>query len=166
VLRILLGETAGMPGDPGTIRRTIAVVETTLDDASPQTVAHVAQRLLELGARDAFVTPVLMKKGRPGVTVTALCDPGRVDDVANLLFRETSAIGLRVRHEERFELAREEARVRLPEGEVRLKVVTLPDGSRRARPEYESLAELARGSGANLDALAARALAAWDALRG
>ena len=166
VLRILLGETTGTPGDPGTIRRTIAVVETTLDDASPQTVAHVAQRLLELGARDAFVTPVLMKKGRPGVTVTALCDPGRVDDVAALLFRETSAIGLRVRHEERFELAREEARVRLPEGEVRLKVVTLPDGSRRARPEYESLAELARGSGANLEALAARALAAWDASRG
>jgi len=161
VLRILLGETAGSVD-----RRTIAVVETTLDDASPQTVAHVAQRLLELGARDAFVTPVLMKKGRPGVTVTALCDPGRVDDIAGLLFRETSAIGLRVRHEERFELAREEARVRLPEGEVRLKVVTLPDGSLRARPEYESLAELARASGANLDALAARALAAWDASRG
>ena len=165
VLRILLGETSAASGDATTHRRTIAVVETTLDDASPQTVAHVAQRLLEIGARDAFVTPVLMKKGRPGVTVTALCDPGRVDDVATLLFRETSAIGLRVRHEERFELAREEARVRLPEGEVRLKVVTLPDGSRRARPEYESLAELARASGANLEALAARALAAWDAAR-
>jgi uncharacterized protein (TIGR00299 family) protein len=163
VLRILLGETTG---DHATMRRTIAVVETTLDDASPQTVAHVAQRLLELGARDAFVTPVLMKKGRPGVTVTALCDPGQVDEIAGLLFRETPAIGLRVRHEERHELAREEARVLLPEGEVRLKVVTLPDGSLRARPEYESLAELARKSGANLDALAARALAAWDATRG
>ena len=161
VLRIVLGDTAGEVS-----RRTIAVVETTLDDASPQTVAHVAQRLLELGARDAFVTPVLMKKGRPGVTLTALCDPGRVDDVAALLFRETTAIGLRVRHEERFELARSEARVRLPEGEVRLKVVTLPDGSLRARPEHESLAELARASGANLEALAARALAAWDATQG
>ena len=160
VLRILLGET-----EEAVTRRTIAVVETTLDDASPQTVAHVAQRLLELGARDAFVTPVLMKKGRPGVTVTALCDPAKVDDVAALLFRETSSIGLRVRHEERRELAREEARVRLPEGEVRLKVVTLPDGTRRARPEYESLAELARASGANLDALALRALAAWETER-
>ena len=161
VLRILLGETAG-PVD----RRTIAIVETTLDDASPQAVAHVAQRLLELGARDAFVTPVLMKKGRPGVTVTCLADPDRVDAVADVLFRETSAIGLRVRHEERYELPREEARVRLPEGEVRLKVVTLPDGSLRARPEYESLAELSRTSGASLDALFARALAAWDAARG
>jgi len=141
------------------------VVETTLDDASPQTVAHVAGRLLELGARDAFVTPVMMKKGRPGVTVTALCDPEKVDEVAALLFRETPTIGLRVRLEERRELAREEARVRLPEGEVRLKVVTLPDGTRRARPEYESLAELARASGANLEALAARALAAWDGAR-
>jgi len=161
VLRILLGETEGTVH-----RRTIAIVETTLDDASPQNVAHVAQRLLELGARDAFVTPVLMKKGRPGVTVTCLTDPDRVDAVAEVLFRETSAIGLRVRHEERRELPREEARVRLAEGEVRLKVVTLPDGTRRARPEYESLAELSRTSGESLDALFARALAAWDAARG
>jgi len=158
VLRILLGETS----DGGAGRRTIAVVETTLDDASPQTVAHVAQRLLDLGARDAFVTSVLMKKGRPGVTVTALCDPALVDEVALLLFRETPTIGLRVRHEIRHELAREEALVRLPEGEVRLKVVTLPDGSRRARPEYESLAALARTSGASLETLAARALAVYD----
>lgn len=157
VLRILLGETTEAAG-----RRTIAVVETTLDDASPQTVAHVTQRLLDLGARDAFVTPVLMKKGRPGVTVTALCDPALVEDVAALLFRETPTIGLRVRHETRHELAREEATVRLPEGEVRLKVVTLPDGSRRARPEYEDLAALARASGASLETLAARALAAFD----
>lgn len=160
VLRILLGETAFGFETAG--RRTIAVVETTLDDASPQTVAHVTQRLLDLGARDAFVTPVLMKKGRPGVTVTALCDPALVEDVAALLFRETPTIGLRVRHEIRHELAREEAMVRLPEGEVRLKVVTLPDGSRRARPEYEDLAALARASGASLETLAARALAAYD----
>lgn len=160
VLRILLGETVDPAAGPG--RRTIAVVETTLDDASPQTVAHVAQRLLDLGARDAFVTSVLMKKGRPGVTVTALCDPALVDEVALLLFRETPTIGLRVRHEIRHELARAEALVRLPEGEVRLKVVTLPDGSRRARPEYESLAALARSSGASLETLAARALAVYD----
>ena len=158
VLRILLGETLGAPD-----RRIVAVVETTLDDASPQVIAHVSQRLLEAGARDAFVTPVQMKKGRPGVTVTALCDPALVDAIADLLFRETPTIGLRVRHEERRELAREEAIVRLPEGEVRLKVVTLPDGTRRARPEYESLAALARGTGASLEALAARALAAFDA---
>ena len=158
VLRILLGETLGAPD-----RRIVAVVETTLDDASPQVIAHVAARLLEAGARDAFVTPVQMKKGRPGVTVTALCDPALVDSIAELLFRETPTIGLRVRHEERRELAREEALVRLPEGEVRLKVVTLPDGTRRARPEYESLAELARKTGASLEALAARALAAFDA---
>ncbi len=158
VLRILLGETLGAAD-----HRTVAVVETTLDDASPQVIAHVAARLLEAGARDAFVTPVQMKKGRPGVTVTALCDPALVDAIADLLFRETPTIGLRVRHEERRELAREEALVRLPEGEVRLKVVTLPDGTRRARPEYESLAALSRASGASLEALAARALAAFDA---
>ena len=69
-----------------------------------------------------------------------------------------------MRTEERRELAREEAVVRLSEGEVRLKVVTLPDGTRRARPEYESLALLANATGQDLDTLAARALAAWQAL--
>ncbi|MEP7027900.1 MAG: nickel pincer cofactor biosynthesis protein LarC [Candidatus Eisenbacteria bacterium] len=157
VLRILLGESLGAAD-----RRTVAVVESTLDDASPQVIAHVAARLLEAGARDAFVTPVQMKKGRPGVTVTALCDPEQVDAIADLLFRETPTIGLRIRHEERRELAREEAIVRLAEGEVRLKVVTLPDGTRRARPEYESLAALSRVAGASLEALASRALAAFD----
>jgi len=103
-----------------------------------------------------------MKKGRPGVLVTVLCDPADSERLAALLLAETPTIGLRLRHEERLELPRAVAIVRLPEGDVRLKVVTLPDGTRRARPEYESLAALARTSGRPLDALAADALRAFD----
>ncbi|MGH7724959.1 MAG: nickel pincer cofactor biosynthesis protein LarC, partial [Candidatus Eiseniibacteriota bacterium] len=132
VLRVFLGSTDG-----DVDRREIAVIETTMDDERPQTLAHVTARLLEEGARDAFVTPVVMKKSRPGALVTVLCDPHRVDELVGLLFRETTTIGLRVRREERRELAREAAVVRLPEGEVVLKVVTLPGGGRRARPEHE-----------------------------
>lgn len=162
VLRVLLGETAA----PAT-RREIVVLETALDDASPQVLAHVAARLLEEGARDTWTTPVGMKKGRPGVLLTVLCDPADADRLAAFLFAQTPTIGLRRTRAERLELARESAVVHLPEGDVVLKVVTLPDGSRRARPEYESLAALARDSGRPLDALAAEALRAFDApLRG
>jgi uncharacterized protein (TIGR00299 family) protein len=158
VLRILLGETAGAPDT-----RPLAVLESTLDDATPQLLAHVVARLIAAGARDAFTTPAAMKKGRAGATLTVLCDPERVDALARAMFLETPTIGLRVRYEERRELPREEARVTLPEGQVVLKVVTLPDGTRRARPEYDSLAALAKGSGANLDDLSRRALAAFEA---
>jgi hypothetical protein len=159
VLRVFIGESAG----PAT-RREVAVLETALDDAAPEVTAHAAALLLEQGARDVFVTPIGMKKGRPGVLVTVLCDPADVDRMSALLFRETPTIGLRVRREERRELARESAVVRVGGAEVALKVVVLPDGTRRAKPEYESLAALARATGRPLDALAAEALAAFAAL--
>ncbi|MEO6462020.1 MAG: nickel pincer cofactor biosynthesis protein LarC [Candidatus Eisenbacteria bacterium] len=158
VLRLFVGETSITA-----TRRRVTVIETGLDDASPQVVAHVTARLLAEGARDAFTTAIGMKKGRPGVLVTALCDPADAERLAAVLLRETPSIGLRLRDEERIELPREEAVVRLPEGDVRLKVVTLPDGARRARPEYEDLAVLAKAGGRTLDALAADALRAFDA---
>ena len=137
----------------------------TLLDAGPSGLAagEVAARLLEEGARDAYTTAVGMKKGRPGVLLTVLCDPADADRLAAFLFAQTPTIGLRRTRAERVELVREPAVVRLPEGDVVLKVVTLPDGTRRARPEYESLAALARDSGRPLDALAAEALRAFDA---
>jgi uncharacterized protein (TIGR00299 family) protein len=158
VLRLFVGET-----DLPATRRTVTVLETAIDDASPQVVAHVLARLLAEGARDAFTTAIGMKKGRPGVLVTALCDPAEAGRLSALLLRETPTIGLRLREEERVELPRDEIVVRLEEGEVRLKVVTLPDGSRRARPEYEDLAALARTGGRTLDELAADALRIFDA---
>jgi hypothetical protein len=158
VLRVLIGETEAPAS-----RRVVTVIETALDDAHPQVVAHVAARLLAEGARDAFTTAIGMKKGPPGVLVTALCDPAEAGRLSALLLRETPTIGLRLREEERVELPRDEIVVRLEEGEVRLKVVTLPDGSRRARPEYEDLAALARTGGRTLDELAADALRIFDA---
>lgn len=160
VLRLFVGETT-----MASTRRRVTVIETALDDASPQVVAHVTARLLVEGARDAWTTAIGMKKGRPGVLVTVLCDPADAERLAAFLLRETPTIGLRLRDEERLELPREEAVVRLPEGDVRLKVVTLPDGARRARPEYEDLALLAKASGRTLDGLAADALRAFDATR-
>jgi uncharacterized protein (TIGR00299 family) protein len=158
VLRLIVGETDGAP-----TARDLAVIESTIDDEQPQVLAHVVGLLLAAGARDAFLAPVYMKKGRPGVTLTALCDPADVDRLAGLILAGTSTLGLRVRREERRELPRVAATVRIAAGEVALKVVTLPDGTRRARPEYESLAALAQASGRPLAELAAEAQAAWAA---
>lgn len=158
VLRVLLGET-----DAPATRRDVVVLETALDDANPETIAHVAARLLEEGARDAFTTAIGMKKGRPGVLLTVLVEPGDADRLADFLLAHTPTIGLRRTRAERIELPRTSAVVRLPEGEVALKVVTLPDGTRRAKPEHDSLAALARASGRPIEVLAAAAVAAFEA---
>jgi hypothetical protein len=184
VLRLFLGEpVAGASGGAGPAgpelasggagpgpatagRRSLMVLETAVDDVSPQIVAPVLGRLLAAGARDAFLTTILMKKGRPGLLVTCLCDPGREDDLARLLFQETPTLGVRIRREERVELEREAVEVETPHGRVAAKVAVLPDGTRRLMPEYESLAALAERSGVPLLELSRAVVAAWTGRAG
>src|SRR3989442_12156264 len=91
MLRCFVGETTdGAPGD-----ETILQVETTIDDMSPQLYEPLVERLFEAEALDVFLQPVVMKRGRPGVVVTALCAPARIDDLTRVLFEETSTIGVR-----------------------------------------------------------------------
>lgn len=173
VLRLFLGEAEGPAagGAPGAaagaaegapLRRPVVMLETAIDDASPQVVAPVLGRLLAAGARDAFLTAVLMKKGRPGLLLTCLCDPGREAELARLLFLETPTLGVRVRREERFELARQMIEVETPHGRVSAKVATLPGGGRRLMPEYESLTAVAERTGVPLLELSRAVLAAWN----
>jgi hypothetical protein len=173
VLRLFVGETegaadaasaggwAGAGGDRPPIRRSVVLLETAIDDASPQLIAPVLARLLAAGARDAFLTGILMKKGRPGLLLTCLCDPGRESELARLLFMETPTLGIRVRREERLELERQEVEVDTPHGRVAAKVALLPDGSRRLMPEFESLAALAARTGVPLIELSRAVVAAW-----
>jgi hypothetical protein len=102
-----------------------------------------------------------MKKGRPGLLLTCLCDPGRESELARLLFMETPTLGIRVRREERLELERQEVEVDTPHGRVAAKVALLPDGSRRLMPEFESLAALAARTGVPLLELSRAVVAAW-----
>ncbi len=159
------GGAAPEPGEgarSGPVRRTLVLLETALDDVSPQLVAPVLPRLLAAGARDAFLTTILMKKGRPGLLLTCLADLGREDELLRLLFMETPTLGIRVRREERIELERYAVEVTTPHGRVAAKVAVLPDGSRRLMPEYESLAALAERTGVPLLELSRAALAAWS----
>jgi uncharacterized protein (TIGR00299 family) protein len=157
VLRVMLGRTAGVTLP----RRAVAVLETALDDESPQVVGALVPRLLAAGALDAMVVPTVMKKGRPGMWLVVVAEPASVDALARLVLAETGTLGVRVRHDERIELERRPEQVDTPFGLVALKVATLPDGGERAVPEFESVRAAAERAGRPVREVAEAALAAW-----
>ncbi len=143
IVRAILGEPAGA----GEVAGSIEVLETTIDDMNPQLYGHLTEALFQAGAVEVFLTPVQMKKGRPGVLVTALADPSRSAAVVERLFSESTTIGVRVRREGRVELRRSASEVETPLGRVRVKCVTLPSGEERRVPEYDDLRRLAHATG-------------------
>ncbi|MGE5179017.1 MAG: nickel pincer cofactor biosynthesis protein LarC [Bacteroidota bacterium] len=142
VVRALLGEPLDAVG-----AGSVDAIEATIDDMNPQLYGHLTEALFESGALEVYLTPVQMKKGRPGVLVTALCDPRRTSQVAERLFGESTTLGLRVRREGRMELRRSITEVVTPIGTVRVKTAVLPNGVERRVPEYDDLRRLARESG-------------------
>jgi len=142
VLRAILGEPLAGEG-----AGSVEVIETTIDDMNPQLYGHLTESLFQSGAVEVFLTPVQMKKGRPGVLVTALCDPRRTSEVVERLFGESTTIGVRVRREGRIELRRSIVEVETPLGRVRVKTVALPSGEERRVPEYDDLRRIAQATG-------------------
>ncbi len=141
----------------------VMLVETNLDDLSPELVPYAAERCFAAGALDVWTVPAAMKKGRPGLTLTALARPGQELDVAQAMLTETSAIGVRMTRYERLELEREQRLVRIEQGEVRVKVASLGGRVVNVAPEFEDCASLARASGQPLKTILAAALAAAHA---
>ncbi|MDE3187416.1 MAG: nickel pincer cofactor biosynthesis protein LarC [Acidobacteriota bacterium] len=140
VLRMLVGEETAQD----VAAEPIAVMETVIDDSSPQLLAYVSELLLEAGAWDVYRVAVQMKKGRNGVQMTVLCRPGLVPALRDLLFRETTTIGLHWRLENKESLAREFAEVQTEWGAVRIKIARWPSGeAANAAPEYEDCREIA-----------------------
>ena len=136
VLRLSIGESIAQADDT-IARETVAVLECAIDDLSPQIVAHATQLALEHGALDAMAASVLMKKGRLGTLVTILCRPADAPRFEELLFRETSTLGVRTRIEQRRVLDRAHSTVTTPYGEVRIKTAALDGVITHAQPEYE-----------------------------
>jgi hypothetical protein len=143
ILRAVLGEPTGVGDSAG----AVDVIETTIDDMNPQLYGHLTETLFQSGALEVFLTSVQMKKGRPGVLVTALVDPARSAAVIERLFAESTTIGVRVRREGRVELKRSSAEVETPLGRVRVKSAILPSGEERRVPEYDDLKRLAHATG-------------------
>jgi hypothetical protein len=155
VLRILIGETAVT--EPGEYwDAPVTVIETNIDDMSPQIYGYFAERALEAGALDVFSSPVQMKKNRSGQLVTILSEPHNVTRLIDLLFRETTTIGVRTHEVRRKTLARESVTVETPFGEVRMKISRLHGSVLNATPEYEDCRRIAAQKGIALkDVLAA-----------
>jgi hypothetical protein len=140
LLRLLVGEEA----EETTATESIAVIETVIDDSTPQVIGYVSEMLLAAGAWDVYRVSVQMKKGRTGVQLTVLCSPERVPALRELLFRETTTIGLRWRIENKLALAREFVAVETGWGPVRIKIARLPNGDEaNASPEYEDCRKIA-----------------------
>jgi hypothetical protein len=145
VLRLFVGEAPlAMVTAPA---ETIVQVETTVDDMSPQLYEPLLERLLEAGALDVWLTPVIMKRSRPGVVLTALCEPGRVTDLSRLLFEESSTIGVRWTAYQRSRLEREMVRLDTAYGPVIFKVSRLEGRVVTVTPEFEEVRRIARDKG-------------------
>jgi uncharacterized protein (TIGR00299 family) protein len=159
VLRLLIGERASPDlGEPGEYwDAPVTAIETNLDDMSPQIYGYFAEKALEAGALDVFSTPAQMKKNRPGLLVTILSEPANVSRLIDLVFRETTTIGVRTYDVRRKTLAREFVPVETPFGEVRMKVSRLNGAVLNATPEYEDCQKLAAERGVPLKQVIAAA---------
>ena len=139
VLRLFVGEYASPYGEDRAV-----LIETSIDDLNPQIYGHLIERLLETGALDAYLAPIVMKKGRPGVLLSVLAGKEKADELLDILFRETTTIGVRIQEVGRKKLSRELLDVRTPYGTVRVKVSRRGDEVLTVTPEYEDCKRLAR----------------------
>lgn len=157
LLRVLVGEVTP-EGDTD----AITILETNLDDATPEVVGYCMERLLNEGALDVYAVPIHMKKSRTGVVLTVLCEHQRVPEMERLLFAETTTFGIRRHSVSRAKLHRAMETVVTPFGEVRIKIGKR-DGITTASPEYEDCKVAAAKHGAALREVIAAAQAAWAA---
>jgi pyridinium-3,5-bisthiocarboxylic acid mononucleotide nickel chelatase len=156
VLRLLIGESAASePGEHWDGQ--VTVIETNLDDMSPQIYGYFAEKALAAGALDVFSTPVQMKKNRPGLLVTLLSEPANVSRLIDLVFRETTTIGIRTHEVRRKTLDRELVPVATPFGEVRMKISRMNGTVLNASPEYDDCQRIAAERGIPLKQVIAAA---------
>lgn len=140
VLRLTLGEVSAAAQ---TARETVTILEANLDDLNPQVFGYALDRLFEEGALDAFAVPVQMKKNRPGTLLTVLCDAEHAEKLTQILFQETTTLGVRRRQDFRDCLARRWEVVRTQWGDVRIKIGSMNGTVTNFSPEYEDCRKIA-----------------------
>ncbi|MGB6471893.1 MAG: LarC family nickel insertion protein, partial [Candidatus Acidiferrales bacterium] len=164
VLRLLIGDNAAAEqGEEsgaaglGEWDAPIAAIETNLDDMSPQIFGYVVDRALAAGALDVYSMPIQMKKNRPATLLTILARPEDVDRLIDMVFRETTTLGVRVHESRRKVLAREIATLATPLGNVRMKISRMNGTILNAAPEYEDCRRIAAERGIPLKQVIAAA---------
>jgi uncharacterized protein (DUF111 family) len=137
---VLLGNTIETPRE-----EQLIVLETNIDDLNPELYEHVMEQLFAAGARDVFLSPIQMKKNRPGVLLWVLGDAADREKLSTVIFAETSTLGVRSYPVARIALRRESKEVTTPYGVVRVKLAYGPEGRVNLAPEYEDCKHLAQG---------------------
>lgn len=141
LLRIVIGQAdAGLTGCEAD---QVAVLETAIDDMNPQIYEHVMQQALGTGALDIFLTPIQMKKNRPGILLTLMCRPEDLHRFSRFLLKETTSIGLRWRFESRIKAGRQIRKISTSLGTVRVKTARLQNDIIHQSPEYEDCKTIA-----------------------
>lgn len=158
VLRIIVGELV-----ESRVTDQVTVLETNLDDTSGELVGYVSARLFEAGALDVYATPIYMKKNRPAVILSVICDPIRAHEMESILFRETETLGVRQSRWTRTILPRRAAVVRTEFGPISGKAFWRSElDDKRFSPEHDTCAELARTNNVPLNSVHNAARRAWD----
>lgn len=119
------------------------LLETNIDDMNPEIYGYLIDRLLEKGARDAYLTPLIMKKGRPGIKLSVLSDAALTNELTDFLFRETTTLGIRRIQVRRTMVSRKNETVKTPFGTVKVKIANV-EGLKRVTPEFEDCVRIAR----------------------
>jgi uncharacterized protein (TIGR00299 family) protein len=165
-LRILVGEEpavgeiSSIPGD-----ETVSVIEANIDDMNPQIYGYFLEKALAAGALEVFVTPVQMKKSRPGQWLTVICEPGKVDALTQMIFAETTTIGVRIHACERRILKRSFESIDTTFGKVRVKISRLNGIVLNAAPEFDDCQRLAQDKAVPLKEVLAEANAKIRSLK-
>ncbi|MBA3945638.1 MAG: nickel pincer cofactor biosynthesis protein LarC, partial [Herpetosiphonaceae bacterium] len=140
VLRVIAGETVSTSG---VAVEQVTLLETQIDDMPPEWYGHVMNLCFQTGALDVYLTPVQMKKNRPGTLLTVITRPERAEQLRMIMLTQTTTLGVRQQQIERFCLPREIVTVTTRFGPIQAKVALLPDGKRRLAPEYEACRQVA-----------------------
>ncbi|MDZ4858847.1 MAG: nickel pincer cofactor biosynthesis protein LarC [Candidatus Hydrogenedentes bacterium] len=143
VLRVLIGESA----ESSHAGETVTIIETNIDDMVPELLPVLVEQTMAAGARDVFITPVTCKKGRPGHLVTIMCDAPKVDELAAVVFRNSTTLGVRMREEKRICLEREWKTAQTPWGNVRIKLGRFGAEQTVSSPEFEDCRKVAESAG-------------------
>jgi hypothetical protein len=160
VLRAMIGE---LEDDADRTPATVTVIEANIDDLNPQVFGHLMEKVLEAGALDIFYTPVQMKKNRPGVLLTLLCKPEDREQMIDIVFRETTTLGVRYREERREILRREYVVVETAYGRIRVKISKAKDGRiMNYAPEFADCREAAERRHAAIRDVQVAALKAYS----
>lgn len=148
--------------DASPAEETVWKLESNIDDATGEALGLTMELLLDAGARDVYYQPIYMKKNRPAYQLNVLCTEGQLGRMEEIIFVNTTTIGIRRIQVERTVLERRRAQVETALGLVELKLCTLPNGEVRAYPEYESVAALCRATGRGYQEVYALAQRCWE----